>query len=204
MVEFCVAAPLLVLLLWSIWCLSDMYTIKNKTLVAARYGSWLLSRYDNLPRHEIDINDVRGLIANNFFNGSMDGLDVDDQTVSGETDDEIIQLINDDLVTVYPAWTEMIIDRIKNYLVKNDYVDRPSTYSISVTREFPNVFGAVDLRDLHPGPFPIISKHHLVGNSWDGGRVELHDLFEIVQNEIEDIIFQRDEAIREYNGESSP
>ena len=87
MTEFCVAVPLLVLLLWSILYLAEMYIVKHETLVAARYGTWLLSRYDNIPDNSVDIEQIRGLIANNFFKNESERLLVQEQHVGGDQDD---------------------------------------------------------------------------------------------------------------------
>jgi len=44
MVEFAVAMPALILLLWAGLYMADMYIVKHKTLAAARYGTWKYAR----------------------------------------------------------------------------------------------------------------------------------------------------------------
>jgi hypothetical protein len=189
MAEFCVAAPLLILLWWSIWCLSEMYTTKNKTLVAARYGSWLLSRYDNLPGNEITPDQVRRIIADRFFDGAADGLSVEVEHTNGAAIDDIAGNADAGL------YNDEIIDYMEEQLALDK---RPSTHGLKVVHAFPNVFGAVDLRDLRTGPFMIQSRHFVDGNSWDGGRIGLHDVFGIVEGMIEGIIDPLAPALEEY------
>ncbi len=44
MVEFAVALPTVVLLLWAGMYIGNIYLVKHKTLAAARYGTWNFAR----------------------------------------------------------------------------------------------------------------------------------------------------------------
>jgi hypothetical protein len=185
MTEFCVAVPVLVLLFWSIMYLTDMYVVKHETLVAARYGTWLLSRYDNIPENSVDIEEVRELIAKYFFNNNSEGLLVTEQHVSGDQDDGGF---NDELETNSGSdggnWIDKILGFIGDTFIGTD---SPTIYSLKVEYDYPKLFGAVDLREGEDDTFTIESEHSVIGNSWDGQRVEVHDLVDMIGNVIEEL-----------------
>jgi hypothetical protein len=180
MVEFCVAAPVLVLLWWSIWYLTEMFLVKHETLVAARYGTWLLSRYDNVPQNGINFQQVSDRIANNFFkNRPQQSLSIVAQhldTNSGET-----EVFQDDASEL----SQSLRDFFSNNMLG---AETPALYSLKVQYDYPTLFGAVDLRKGNNHFFEIQSDHHVLGNSWDGQRVEVHDVRELVEELISDII----------------
>jgi hypothetical protein len=184
MTEFCVAVPLLVLLLWSILYLAEMYIVKHETLVAARYGTWLLSRYDNIPDNSVDIEQVRGLITNNFFKNESEGLLVQEQHVDGDQDDSGM---GDELEQNSESgeWIDGIVTFIADTFID---ADNPTIYSLSVQYEYPRLFGAVDLREGDSESFAIESEHSVVGNSWDGQRVGVHDLVDMLESALDELL----------------
>jgi hypothetical protein len=181
MAEFCVAAPLLVLLLWSIIYLTEMYIAKHDTLVAARYGTWLLSRHDNIPENSVDIDEVRGLISRHFFDNSSEGL-----LVTNQPDGIGSSGFNEELTqsTESVEWVDQIVGFIGENLMGTD---TPNLYSLKVQYDYPRLFGAVDLRQGEAETFTIESEHFVIGNSWDGQRVEVHDIIDMLGNVIEEI-----------------
>ncbi|MGD9222052.1 MAG: hypothetical protein PVH22_02325 [Desulfobacteraceae bacterium] len=184
MVEFCVAAPLLVLLLWSVLYLTEMYIVKHETLVAARYGTWLLSRYDNIPQNSVDLEEVNGLISKNFFKNKSEGLLIETQHVGGDQDDNGS---SDDLAQASGSgsFVDGIVGIIGDNLMGSD---SPTIYSLKIQYDYPRLFGAVDLREEDNEHFTIESEHSVLGNSWDGQRVEVHDMVEMVGEAISDIL----------------
>jgi hypothetical protein len=184
MTEFCVAVPLLVLLLWCILYLTEMYIVKHKTLTAARYGTWLLSRYDNIPKNSVDVEQVRELIAKNFFKNESEGLLVQEQHVGGDQDDSGM---SDELSDNSGSgkWIDIIVTFIADTFIDSD---TPTIYSLKVQYEYPRLFGAVDLREGDNETFNIQSEHSVIGNSWDGQRVGVHDLVDMIEEAIGEII----------------
>jgi hypothetical protein len=198
MAEFCVAAPVLVLLLWSILYVADMFIVKHRTLVAARYGTWLLSRYDNIPQNNISVEMVRGLISENFFRNDSNNLSVHPQYERGENEDGGF-LEHLDRGVESGEWLDSIIDFFADNLISTD---DPNLYSLNVAYNYPRYFGAVDLRNDGNEYFEIQSDHFVIGNSWDGQRVETHHLVEILEEPLSDVLEEMDnidekiEAIR--------
>ena len=155
MVEFCVAAPVLILLLWSIWYVSDLYVVKFKTLAAARYGTWRLSKDDHL-RPE----DIKSQIAKHFFDNNTSRLTL---TVPDAGEEDIFS----DIVDSESAG-EAFVDLIMGVI--NKVMGSKSIYSLKVEYEMPLIFGAVDLTEFRDKRFQITSEHYVVGNTWNACR----------------------------------
>jgi hypothetical protein len=177
MTEFCVAVPLLVLLLWSILYVTEMYIIKHKTLVASRYGTWLLSRYDNIPENSVDFKEVEKSIFQNFFKNDSERLLIIEQHVGGDQDDGGF---GDELgqESGSGGWIDGIVGFIGENLIGSG---SPSIYSLKVEYEYPRLFGAVDLREGDNENFNITSEHYVIGNSWDGQRAKVHDVIDMLE-----------------------
>lgn len=181
MAEFCVAAPVLVLLLWSILYLTDMFIVKHETLVAARYGTWLLARNDDLPGNSMDIDQVRALIKRNFFRNRSQNLLVEEQHVEDDLA-ESLQSYWEDPTSGFISWAI-------HYFEENIFHSgAPRFYSLNVQYDYPRLFGAVDLRDGNNRYFEIQSRHFVLGNSWDGQRVEVHDLKDMLEELLDDLV----------------
>lgn len=178
MTEFCIAGPLLVLLLWSLIYMTEMFIVKHETLVAARYGTWLLSRNDNIPKKSIDIDQVTQLITKNFFNNKSAGLTVTEQHLGSDTNNGgFSSRMNSQSGS--GSWIDKIVGFIGDGLMGTD---TPNVYSLKVEREYPRIFGAVDLTENSSQNFKIVSEHYVLGNSWDGQRVETHDLIDMLES----------------------
>ena len=180
MVEFCVAAPVLVLLLWSIWYVSDLYVVKFKTLAAARYGTWLLSKNDDLrPEH------IKPLIAKHFFDNDTSRLTL---TVPDAGEEDIFS----DIVHSKSVG-EAFVDSIMGVI--NKVMGSKSIYSLKVEYEMPLIFGAVDLTEFRDKPFQITSEHYVVGNTWNGCRTDVHDLMSLIGELIEQAFEELKDAL---------
>jgi hypothetical protein len=182
MAEFCIAVPLLVLLLWSIWYLTDMYIIKHKTLIAARYGTWLLSRYNNLPGNTVTYEQVKKWIAKNFFS-DPEKLEVVEQHMGSDENRKFNDQLQENMDT--GNWVDKVSGFLADHIVD---ADTPTIYSLKVRYEFPRIFGAVDLSEYSNENFLIESEHFVGGNSWDGARVDVHDLIGIFEEIVGDIV----------------
>ena len=176
MAELCVAAPVLVLLWWSVWYVADMYLVKHETLVAARYGTWLVSRYDNVPEYKMDYSQVSDRMKNKFFkNRVQQNVLIEERHMGSGLDD----------LTFFENQSDEFSGFLSNNLLG---ANTPSIYRLRVKYNYPRVFGAVDLRKGHQKFFEIQSEHSIIGNSWDGQRVEVHDLVEMIEAWVGDII----------------
>lgn len=184
MTEFCVAVPVLVLMLWCIMYLTEMFIVKHETLVASRYGTWLLSRYDNIPSNSVNIEQVRSLIAKNFFKNNSEGLLVQEQHVGGDQDDGGMSNELEDN-TENSFWVDNILTFIADTFLDSD---SPTIYSLKVQYEYPRLFGSVDLREGDNSHFKIQSEHSVLGNSWDGQRIDVHDLIGIIGEAISEVL----------------
>jgi hypothetical protein len=183
MAEFCVAAPVLVLLLWSIIYLSDMFIVKHETMVAARYGSWLQSRYD------LNIEQVRESISNYFFRGETDHVSLQaPQVDSGQNEGGFIERTR--LRLMPGRWTDSIIDELADNLFGPNALN---IYCLNVVYDFPRLFRAIDLREDGEEYFNIQSEHFVLGNSWDGQRVEIHHLDNVLNEAISDVLVEMDD-----------
>lgn len=181
MAEFCVAAPVLVVLLWSILYLTDMFVVKHETLVAARYGTWLLARNDDLPGSSMDMDQVRASIKRHFFRNRSQNLLVEERHVEEDVV-ELLQLYWENLASGFISWAT-------HYFEENIFnSDAPRFYSLNVQYDYPRLFGAVDLRDGDHRYFEIQSRHFVMGNSWDGQRVKLHHLKDLLEELVEDLV----------------
>jgi len=180
MVEFCVAVPVLVVLLWSIWYVSDLYVVKFKTLAAARYGTWLLSKNDQLrPEH------IKPLVAKHFFENNTHRLTL---TVPDAGEEDIFSDIVDS-ESVGEAFVDLIMGVI------NKVMGSKSIYSLKVEYEVPLIFGAVDLTGFRDKPFQITSEHYVVGNTWNGCRTDVHDLMSLIGELIEEAFEELKDAL---------
>jgi len=180
MVEFCVAVPVLVVLLWSIWYVSDLYVVKFKTLAAARYGTWLLSKNDQLRPEQI-----KPLMAKHFFENNNHRLTL---TVPDAGKDDIFS----DILNSESAG-EAFVDLIMNVI--NKVMGSKSIYSLKVEYEMPLIFGAVDLAEFRDQPFKITSEHYVVGNTWNGCRTDVHDLMSLIGELIEQAFEELKDAL---------
>jgi len=176
MTEFCVAMPALVLMFWAIWYISDVYIVKYKTLVAARYGTWLLARDNDLEQ-----STVNEFIARRFFDDESDDLTVTAQHRGGSSSGlEDAAGENSE----NGEWVDDIISAIGSAFMGSD---SPSMHSLKVEYEVPLIFGALNIGDYAMENPKITSEHYVVGNTWNGCQSDVHEMFGMMWSIISDL-----------------
>lgn len=177
MVEFVVAAPVLAIFLFAIWFISDMYEVKFQTLVAARYGAWRLAREDGMPgvNYQALKTGVMGKIKEYYFDD--DNLLTMAEVNAPEGTGYIARLLDE------------IIDFVNDVMSKSNH---STTYGMKVEYRVPlmtelNVF---DTENILPDEFTISSTHYVCGNSWNGCKTEVHEMFGLIYETI-GTVFER-------------
>jgi len=168
MVEFAVAMPALILLLWAGLYMADMYIVKHKTLAAARYGTWKYARGEQTSA-EIKTN-----IAKYYFDNNASGLYVTTQSTPAD-----FQNVGRVVTTI----ADEVLDIINGVMTDQEN----NISSLKIQYEMPPKLGALDISDLHPGNYKIESSHYVVANGWDGCHSDVHDLFSLLWESIEEI-----------------
>ncbi len=168
MVEFAVAMPALILLLWAGLYIADMYIVKHKTLAAARYGTWKYARGEQTSA-EIKTN-----IAKYYFDNNASGLYVTTQSTPAD-----FQNVGRVVTTI----ADEVLDIINGVMTDQEN----NISSLKIQYEMPPKLGALDISDLHPGNYKIESSHYVVANGWDGCHSDVHDLFSLLWESIEEI-----------------
>ncbi len=168
MVEFAVAMPALILLLWAGLYMADMYIVKHKTLAAARYGTWKYARGEQTSA-EIKTN-----IAKYYFDNNASGLHVTTQSTPAD-----FQNVGRVVTTI----ADEVLDIINGVMTDQEN----NISSLKIQYEMPPKLGALDISDLHPGNYKIESSHYVVANGWDGCHSDVHDLFSLLWKTIKTI-----------------
>ena len=161
MVEFAVALPTVVLLLWAGMYIGNVYLVKHKTLAAARYGTW------NFARGEQTVAQVKTNIAKHFFDKKNTGLYVTSQKVPS------------DLSSV-GGWFNTIAGKgldIVNTVMTDE---KANIFSLKIQYEVSPKLGALDLSDVHSANYKIESSHYVTANGWDGCNSKVHDMFSFI------------------------
>ena len=161
MVEFAVALPTVVLLLWAGMYVGNLYIIKHKTLAAARYGTW------NFARGEQTTDQVKNKIAKHFFDNKDSGLYVTSQKIPS------------DFSSVGGAFKTIVDEGLKFI---NDVMtdDKANISSLKIQYEVSPKLGALDLSDMHAANYKIESSHYVTSNGWDGCNSKVHDMFSML------------------------
>ena len=161
MVEFAVALPTVVLLLWSGMYVGNLYVVKHKTLAAARYGTW------NYARGEQTVAQVKTKIAKHFFDNKTSGLYVTSQKTPS------------DFNSVGGAFGSMVDKGLD--IINSVMTDQKSNISsLKIQYEVPPKLGALDISDMHAANYKIESSHYVTANGWDGCHTEVHDMFSML------------------------
>ncbi len=178
MVEFAVAAPVLLLLMLSIIYISDLYIYKQKTIIAARYGAWRLARSE-----DPNTSAVKTDICNFFFPGENARLT---WTPNPPTSTFSYS-------TSIPPALETILNNLSS--LKDSITDKAneiftgqagsSTYIFTVYYKAPvpgtiRMSNSDDLPPLLPTHFNINTAHYIVGNSWNGCQTSVHEGFGLI------------------------
>ena len=149
MVEFAIAAPVLVIFLYAIWFVSDLYVAKCQTLMAARYATWRIAALDDLGGGSVAL----GVRAYYFEENDK----VTMEAVSG--DEELLSPVSDLLNDVFAG--EL----------------RPSTFAMNVSYNVAPQLGGLDMSEENPDGFTVGYTHYVGGNSWHGCRTYIHEMY---------------------------
>ena len=158
MVEFAVALPTVVLLLWAGMYVGNLYIVKHKTLAAARYGTW------NYARGEQTTAQVKTKIAKHFFDNKTSGLHVTSQKIPS------------DFSSVGGA-VKTIVGKGLDIINKVMTDKKTNISSLKIQYEVSPKLGALDLSDMHAANYKIESSHYVTANGWDGCHSKVHDMF---------------------------
>lgn len=158
MVEFAVALPTVVLLLWAGMYIGNVYLIKHKTLAAARYGTW------NFARGEQTTAQVKTKIAKHFFDNKNSGLYVTSQKIPSDFSN-----VGGAVKTIVSEGLD-IINRVMTD-------EKANISSLKIQYEVSPQLGALDLSDMHAANYKIESSHYVTSNGWDGCHSKVHDMF---------------------------
>ena len=161
MVEFAVALPTVVLLLWAGMYIGNVYLIKHKTLAAARYGTW------NFARGEQTVAQVKNKIAKHFFDNKTSGLYVTSQKIPS------------DFSSVGGA-VKTIVGKGLDIINKVMTDKKTNISSLKIQYEVSPKLGALDLSDMHAANYKIESSHYVTSNGWDGCNSKVHDMFSML------------------------
>jgi len=159
MVEFAIGVPFLLIMMFSIIYVSKLYIIKEKTLVAARYGAWKVSR------NKGDISSIKNSIISNYFPDQEDRVKVTD--VSGTNS------FNTNEFAGLGQGIDKVIEFISSIFSGNAGKLR---YGIEVTYSAPIKLGMMDLAQADVISMDVSSKHFIDGNTWEGDRTDVHEI----------------------------
>lgn len=195
MVEFAVAAPVLILILYMIMYVSDLYVIKSKTLVSARYGAW------HLARGTAQQNNAPAKLGQTFhLKQGIKGKTVGVSAIAGDTGTAPLKLNHDSKTFVTPVdantggstigkitggVNSLIVGGLEKLLGSES---NSQTTALQVTFEastLPMQLGPKLSKNL-PKSFNIVGTHFVDGNSWNGCAVKVHDLLDMVFDQIGD------------------
>ena len=168
MVEFAVALPTVVLLLWAGMYAGNLYIVKHKTLAAARYGTW------NFARGEQTTAQVKTKIAKHFFDNKTSGLYVTSQKTPSD-----FSSVGGAVKTIVGEGLD-IINRVMTD-------EKANISSLKIQYEVSPKLGALDLSDMHAAKYKIESSHYVTSNGWDGCNSKVHDMFSMLWEMVESI-----------------
>jgi len=168
MVEFAVALPTVVLLLWAGMYVGNLYLIKHKTLAAARYGTW------NFARGEQTVAQAKNKIAKHFFDKKTSGLFVTSQKTPSD-----FSSVGGAVKTIVGEGLD-IINRVMTD-------EKANISSLKIQYEVSPKLGALDLTDMHAANYKIESSHYVTSNGWDGCNSKVHDMFSMLWQMVKSI-----------------
>ena len=168
MVEFAVALPTVVLLLWAGMYIGNVYLIKYKTLAAARYGTW------NFARGEQTTAQAKTKIAKHFFDKKTSGLYVTSQKIPSD-----FSSVGGAVKTIVGEGLD-IINRVMTD-------EKANISSLKIQYEVSPKLGALDLSDMHAAKYKIESSHYVTSNGWDGCNSKVHDMFSMLWQMVKSI-----------------
>ena len=168
MVEFAVALPTVVLLLWAGMYVGNLYIVKHKTLAAARYGTW------NYARGEQTVAQAKTKIAKHFFDKKTSGLYVTSQKTPSD-----FSSVGGAVKTIVGEGLD-IINRVMTD-------EKANISSLKIQYEVSPKLGALDLSDMHAAKYKIESSHYVTSNGWNGCNSKVHDMFSMLRQMVKSI-----------------
>jgi len=168
MVEFAVALPTVVLLLWAGMYIGNVYLVKHKTLAAARYGTW------NFARGEQTVEQAKTNIAKHFFDNKTSGLYVTSQKTPSD-------------FSSIGGWFDTAAGKGLDIVNRVMTDEKANIFSLKVQYEVPSKLGALDLSDMHAANYKIESSHYVTANGWDGCNSKVHDMFSMIWQTVKNI-----------------
>ncbi|MDJ0780967.1 MAG: pilus assembly protein [Desulfosarcinaceae bacterium] len=180
MVEFAICAPLLVLILYAIFYLSDLYILKSKVLVGARVAAWQVAR----GTHDAQAAET-GVVDN--FHFRFGGRDPRAHT-SSLTD--TVQGGSLELTMGTQQSSDFDLGGLNDLIVAGlgallgDNSSSQTTVG-SLAYQLPIQLGPLNLSDVTTeASFAITASHYVDGNSWNGCAVQVHDLLGAIRDSI--------------------
>lgn len=149
MVEFAVSVPVLVIFLYAIWFISDLYVAKYQTLMAARYATWRLARMDDAWPGML----VGAVRAHYFDDDDRSNIEI---VPAGEIDSG--------------PMASILTDVFAGQL-------RPTTFAMRTSYTVAPQLGGLDISEENPDGFTIDYTHFVGGNSWLGCRTSIHEMY---------------------------
>jgi hypothetical protein len=180
MVEFVICAPVLVVVLYSLFYLSDLYILKSKVLVGARVAAWQVARGTH------DAQAAESGVSEHFsfrFGGRDARAHVSSLTDTAES-------ASLDLTMGTQQSSDFSLGGINDLIASGlgsllgDDSTTQTTQSTLVYR-VPVRLGPLDLSEFAAADtFAITADHYVDGNSWNGCAVKVHDLLGAIRQSI--------------------
>jgi hypothetical protein len=164
-VEFCVGAPVLIFMIFAILYVTDLYIIKEKTLVAARYGAWKLSKGQS---------EVEDSVKSNFFPNNTDKVEVEDISGSNSFSASELSALN----SIGEG-----VDKVMGFITDVFAGDEGQLrYAMKVTYSMPLKLGTFNMEQSGITEMKVSSEHYVDGNTWEGDRTEVHEIAGMLWN----------------------
>jgi hypothetical protein len=159
-VEFCVGAPVLIFMIFAILYVNDLYIIKEKTVVAARYATWKLSKGQS---------GFEDTVKSNYFPNNTDKVEVEDISGSNSFSTSELGALN-----AIGEGIDKVIGFISDVFAGDEGQLR---YAMRVSYSMPIKLGTFDMGQAGITSMKVSSEHFVDGNTWEGDRTEIHEIF---------------------------
>lgn len=180
MVEFAICAPVLVVVLYALFYLSDLYLLKSKVLIGARYAAWQVAR----GTHDADAAESGAVDNFHFRFGGRDPRahlsSLTDRPAAGSVD----------LTIAREQSTDFSLGGINDLVASGlgallgDGGSSQTTVG-TLVYQLPVRMGPIDMGEFTAGDtFGITASHYVDGNSWNGCAVRVHDLLGAIRDSV--------------------
>ncbi|MCP4714763.1 MAG: hypothetical protein GY868_06560 [Deltaproteobacteria bacterium] len=181
MVEFAIAVPALVVLLYAMMYVADLYMIKAKVLIGARYAAWHLAR-GNMNRPAVENAVVKNFKFKYDPKYTLSDINEDDTNSSllefsypFRVDEEVQR----GLRKLSGKMVSKVAQALKPLLQGGPTTAR--TIHVELAYPVPIQFGFIDLSEFYKTPLKISGSHHVDGNSWNGCEVATHTIVNMAE-----------------------